>query len=82
MGCLLDCLKKPQQDIEQKLPFKIKEMLYNRIAEAESRGIMLPDYLIGLSTVEHADYAVCREQIIGTLIGLKARYHRIIHSSC
>jgi len=63
--------KKPQQDIEQKLPFKTKEMLYNRIAEAESRGIMLPDYLIGLSTVEHADYDVCREQIINTLIGLK-----------
>lgn len=63
--------KNVDRDIEQKLPPEVKKMLYTRIAEAENRGIMLLDYLIGFSTVEHADYAVCREQIIETLVNLK-----------
>ncbi len=63
--------KNVDRDMEQKLPSEVKRVLYARIAEAEDRGIMLPDYLIGFSTEEHIDYAVCRQQIIETLVNLK-----------
>lgn len=58
-------------EMERKLPVEVKELLYTRIQEAEDRGIMLPDYLIGFSTTEHVDYVTCRKQIIEVLINLK-----------
>ena len=62
--------KNMPQDLEHKLLPEVKEMLYNRIAEAKSRGIMLLDYLIGFSVADHLDYHRCREQIINTLVNL------------